>query len=148
MDPLMQELEKTAKLEQTEQPKPKSKTRLLIAGGLIAVVASAAGAYVHFRDRVSTDDAQVDAHVAPIAPEVGGNSSEIRVHDNQKVKAGAVLVRIDRRDSQAKVAQARAALAAAQSQAVGARVGVPLANLTTASGTSAAEAQVAAATAD
>jgi len=58
-----------------------------------------------------------------------------------------VLLRIDSRDYDAKVAHARAALAAAESQAAGARVGVPLTSSTTANATAAAEAQLAAATA-
>jgi len=133
-------------------PKPesrgKAKVWLLLAAGLALLVAIATAGYFHFRYRISTDDAQVDAHIAPIAPKISGNISEILVDDNQAVKAGQVLVRIDPRDYQAKVDQARAALAAAESQADGARIGVPLTNATTASGTSAAEAQLIAATAD
>jgi membrane fusion protein (multidrug efflux system) len=90
----------------------------------------------------------VDAHIAPIAPKISGSIQEILVDDNQAVKAGQVLLRIDPRDYQAKVDQARAALAAAESQAKGARVGVPLTDATTNSTTWAAEAQLAAASAD
>ena len=72
---------------------------------------------VHFGSRVSTDDAQVDAHIAPIGAKVGGNISEILVADNQVVKAGQVLLRIDPRDYQARLDQACAQLAAAESQA-------------------------------
>jgi membrane fusion protein, multidrug efflux system len=132
------------------EPKSKGRTRvwLLLAGGLAIAVALSVTAYLHFLGRISTDDAQVDAHIAPIAPKISGNISEILVDDNQAVRAGQVLLRIDPRDYQAKVDQARAALSAAESQAVGARVGVPLTNATTASGTSAAEARLAAATAE
>jgi membrane fusion protein, multidrug efflux system len=161
MDTLIEELEQTAKSEEmapakkldtnpNNAPRPRGKTtmRLLIAGGLFALAATGTVTYFHFGGRVSTDDAQVDAHIAPIAPKISGSVSEILVRDNQAVKAGQVLLRIDPRDYQAKVDQARAALAAAQSQAVGARASVPLTSATTASGTSAAEAQLAAAAAD
>jgi len=160
MDSLMKELEQSAKSSaittETEAPKTtkapqsgkKSKMRWMIVGGLVVIAAVATASYFHFRDRVSTDDAQVDAHIAPIAPKISGNISEILVNDNQAVKAGQVLLRIDPRDYQAKVAQARAALAASESQAVGAQAGVPLSNATTASATSVAEAQLAAASAD
>lgn len=134
--------------ERKSKPRGKSKGRLLIAGGLVVLVAVGTATYFHFAGRVSTDDAQVDAHIAPIAPRISGSVAEILVDDNQAVKAGQVLLRIDPRDYQAKVDQAHAALAAAQSQAVGARAGVPLTNATTASGTSAAEAQLAAASAE
>src|SRR5579872_554180 len=153
MDSLLEELEQTTtaapKGRQTtlSQP-PKPKTRLWIVGGLVLAAAAGTGVYAHFRGRVSTDDAQVDAHIAPIAPKISGSVAEILVDDNQAVKAGQVLLRIDPRDDQAKVDQARAALAAAESQAVGAREGVPLTNATTASSSAAAEAQLAAANAD
>jgi membrane fusion protein, multidrug efflux system len=120
----------------------------LISGGVVAIVAAGTGIYLHFQNRVSTDDAQVDAHNAPIAPKISGNIVEILVDDNQMVKAGQVLVRIDPRDYQAKVDQARAAVAVAQSQAVGANAGVPLADGSTASAVAAADSQVAAALAD
>ena len=155
MDTLIKDLEQSAKqADGTPQParraraQGKSKAWLWASAGLAAVIGISTAAYFHFRDRVSTDDAQVDAHIAPIAPKISGNISEILVDDNQSVKTGQVLLRIDPRDYQAKVDQARAALAAAQSQAVGARVGVPLTRATTASGTSAAEAQLTAANAE
>jgi len=120
----------------------------LIAGGALVAVAAATALYLHFQNRVSTDDAQVDAHNAPIAPKISGNIVGILVDDNQMVKAGQVLVRIDPRDYQAKVDQARAALAVAESQAVGAHAGVPLAEGSTASAVASAESQLAAALAD
>src|SRR5215469_17508854 len=123
---------------------PKTVGRLrafLIAGGVLAIATAGTGSYLHFQNRVSTDDAQVDAHNAPIAPKISGNIVEILVDDNQMVKAGQVLVRIDPRDYQAKVDQARAALAVAERQAAGARAGVPLADGATASAVAAAQSQ-------
>jgi len=130
-------------------PKPAGRLKaLLVTGGVLAIAAVGTGVYLHFQNRVSTDDAQVDAHNAPIAPNVSGNIVEILVDDNQMVKTGQVLVRIDPRDYQAKVDQARAALAVAESQSVGAHAGVPLADGSTASAVAAAESQLAAAMAD
>jgi membrane fusion protein (multidrug efflux system) len=154
MDTLIEELEATGKAapeidrnESSETPRRFGK-RLLIGGGLLVLVAAGSATYLYFRGRVSTDDAQVDAHIAPIAPKISGSIAEILVNDNEAVKTGQVLLRIDPRDYEAKVAQARAALAQAESQAAGARQNVPLTNATTASITSAAEAQLAAASAD
>jgi len=129
-------------------PSRKTMIRALVVGGLAVLIAVGIGAYAHFAGQVSTDDAQVDAHIAPIAAKISGSVAEILVSDNQPVKAGEVLLRIDPRDYQAKVAQARAALASAESQAAGARAGVPLTSSTTASATAAAEAQLARASAD
>ena len=117
---------------------------LLVLGGFVVVAAAAATAlYFHYRDQVSTDDAQVDAHLTSVAPKISGNVIEVPVEDNREVKAGQVLVRIDPRDYQARVDQARAALLQAESQARAAHVTVPLVDEVTKSGTSAANAQLA-----
>ena len=123
----------------------KARLRVVAGSTVLLLLLGAASAYAYFSRRVSTDDAQVDAHIAPIAAKIGGNVAEILVADNQLVHAGDVLLRVDPRDYQARVDQACASLAAAESQARGANAGVPLTSATTASGTSAATAQLAAA---
>ncbi len=117
---------------------PRFKRKVLGVVAAVAIVTASLLLYYH--NRVSTDDAQVDGHITPVASKVYGNVAEVLVNDNQQVKAGQVLVRIDARDYQAKVAQARAALALAESQAHAANVGVPWTQETTSSGTSGAEA--------
>jgi len=97
----------------------------------------------YYYNRVSTDDAEVDGHLVPMSSKIYGEIAEVRVDDNQPVKAGQVLVRIDPRDYQARVDQAKAALALAESQAQAAQVGVPLTQETTQSYTSSADAQLA-----
>ena len=49
-----------------------SRSRVLTYAGLGALVLAAAGtsAFVYYDGRVSTDDAQVDAHIAPVAPKM------------------------------------------------------------------------------
>ncbi len=64
------------------------------------------------------------------------------------MKAGQVLVRIDPRDYQARVDQASAGLAMAESESAGARANVPLTQHTTTSAVASAEGQAAAAAAD
>ena len=85
----------------------------------------------------------MDAHITAVAPKIPGNVLEVLVMDNQPVKAGDVLVRIDPRDYQARVDIARAALVQAQSQLHTAQTVVPLTNDTTQSGASGATAQLA-----
>jgi membrane fusion protein (multidrug efflux system) len=63
---------------------------------------------------ISTDDAYVDVHSAMISPKVSGYISDVPVNDNQSVKAGDVIARIDPRDYQTALDQARADVAAAQ----------------------------------
>jgi membrane fusion protein, multidrug efflux system len=124
------------------------KARRAIIAGAIFVAALGLGLYVYYSGRVSTDDAEVDGHIVPMASKIYGTVAEVLVHDNQPVKTGQVLVRIDPRDYQAKVDQARAALQAAESKARGANVSVPWTNELTLSGTSDASAQLAAAEAN
>jgi membrane fusion protein (multidrug efflux system) len=61
---------------------------------------------------VSTDNAQVEGHITPVLPRVGGYVAEVRVRENQEVRAGDTLVVLDDRDLRARLAQADAELAA------------------------------------
>ncbi|NTV74474.1 MAG: HlyD family secretion protein [Holophaga sp.] len=102
----------------TEQTPRKDRTRMvLMTAGVLAVLV-AGGMGWHYRDRVSTDDAQVDGHLVPVSCKVSGSVEKVLVQDNQAVKAGDVLVQLDPRDLQARVDQARAALAQAEAQVV------------------------------
>jgi membrane fusion protein (multidrug efflux system) len=91
--------------------------RLLLAGAaLIGVVAAGdlgSRYWTTGRFEVSTDDAYVKADTTVIAPKISGYLSEVLVSDNQTVKAGQALARIDARDYRVAVDQARADLAAA-----------------------------------
>src|SRR5438128_7293717 len=84
--------------------------RLAIVAGVVVFVA-VLGLFLYYRNRESTDDAQVDGHITPIASKIYGRVAEVLVDDNQPVKAGQVLVRIDPRDYQASLDQAKGALA-------------------------------------
>jgi membrane fusion protein (multidrug efflux system) len=58
----------------------------------------------------STNDAYVNGDVTPISPKISGYVAEVAVRDNQSVKAGDILFRIDDSDYRARVDQANAAL--------------------------------------
>ncbi|MBB6220984.1 HlyD family secretion protein [Rhizobium leguminosarum] len=62
----------------------------------------------------STDDAYVKADYTTVAPKVAGYIRQVLVNDNDPVKSGQVLARIDDRDFQAALSQARAAVKAAE----------------------------------
>lgn len=72
-------------------------------------------------DEQSTDDAFVSADFTVLSPKVGGIVREVLVEDNQAVKAGQLLARIDQRDYQAAVDAARAEVAGAEAQLANAR---------------------------
>jgi membrane fusion protein (multidrug efflux system) len=121
--------------------------RLLLIGGVV-LIAILVGLFLFYHNRESTDDAQVDGHITPIASKIYGRVAQVLVNDNQPVKAGQVLVKIDPRDYQASLDQAKAQLALAESDARSAGVDVPRTRENVASGTSSADAQLAGATAD
>jgi membrane fusion protein, multidrug efflux system len=62
----------------------------------------------------STDDAYVKADSTIIAPKVSGYIAEVLVSDNEPVKAGQLLARIDDRDFRTALAQAKADVAASE----------------------------------
>ncbi len=62
----------------------------------------------------TTDNAYVEADTVVVSPQVEGYVAEVLVDDNQRVQPGQVLVRLDTRELQAKLAEAEANLAALQ----------------------------------
>jgi membrane fusion protein (multidrug efflux system) len=119
---------------------PKLRRGLIIGG--VVLLGIVTGLFLYYHNRESTDDAQVDGHITPVASKVYGRVEQVLVNDNQEVKAGRVLVKIDPRDYQASLDQAKAALALAESDAQSAGVDVPRTRETVASGTSSADAQL------
>jgi membrane fusion protein, multidrug efflux system len=109
------------------EPAPAAKQKfnfrkMLMTGVAVAALAGAAwygwdywtvGQYL-----VSTDDAYVKADNTTIAPKVSGYLREVKVGDNEHVSAGQVLARIDERDFQVALDQARSDVAAAQAAIV------------------------------
>ena len=124
-----------------------SRVRLIIGALLLFVIGIAIWVWAT-AGRESTDDAQVDAHVTQIAARVPGTVVNVRVHDNQLVEAGTVLVELDPRDYQAALDQAKAQLALTETDAQSAGIDVPRTQLNTQSGTSSADAQLAGSQAD
>lgn len=121
--------------------------RLLAAAGAL-VLAGVIALLLYYHNRESTDDAQVDGHITPLASKVYGRVAQVLVDDNQAVKAGQVLVKIDPRDYQAALDQAKASLALAESEARSAGVDVPRTRENVASGNSSADAGLQGAVAD
>ncbi|HME21875.1 MAG TPA: HlyD family secretion protein [Acetobacteraceae bacterium] len=105
-------------------PKPgktKGRWRRALAAGAGVLALAAAGQlateyWTVGRFQVSTDDAYVQADNTTIAPKVSGYLSAVLVDDNQPVRAGQVLARIDDRDFKVALAQAKADVAAADAR--------------------------------
>jgi membrane fusion protein (multidrug efflux system) len=129
------------------QAPPKKRKLVLLVVGLaaLALVGFGARKWWFGRSHVTTDNAQVEGHITPVLARVGGYVTEVRVADNQKVKAGDTLAVLDDRDLLARFAQADAELTALQAAAGdGERVGQTEAQIAAArSGAAAATATVA-----
>jgi membrane fusion protein, multidrug efflux system len=109
--------------------------RWRIAAAVVAVVVIVGGIFwLRSRGRESTDDAQVDGRIMPIAARVGGTIVKVSVDNNQAVGGGTVLVQLDPRDYQVAVERAKAELADAAANASAARMGVPIARVETGAG--------------
>src|ERR1017187_616350 len=94
MPDVMDELSKSQKpvvaVPPAEEPR-RSPVKFIVLGMLVLALAAGAWAYFHFLARVSSDDAQVDAHITAIAPKIPGDVVEVLAKDNHPVKAGDIL---------------------------------------------------------
>jgi membrane fusion protein, multidrug efflux system len=70
--------------------------------------------YRYFETHVSTDDAYVDGTVGLVASRVAGTVLRLYVEENWRVKRGALLLTLDPRDYQVRVAAAEAQLSRAR----------------------------------
>jgi membrane fusion protein (multidrug efflux system) len=114
-----------------------------LAALLVLLAVAGIGAWLWITaGRESTGDAQVDAHVTPIAARVGGTVLKTHVLDNQQVEQGAVLVEIDQRDYQVALDRARADLAEAEAALNAAQTNIPVVSTQSVSGVTSARGSV------
>lgn len=102
--------------------------------GIIVVLVLISGVYLfwlHLSKFESTDDAQVDGQLYAISSRINGHVIEVKVDDEQQVKAGDVLVVLDPKDYEVAVAKARADLADAVATYQSSRTDVPITSVNT-----------------
>jgi membrane fusion protein (multidrug efflux system) len=108
----------------------------------IVVLLLAAGGFYYWTEMQkveSTDDAQIDGHIIAISPRVSGHVLEVLVEDEQVVKKGDVLVKLDPKDFEVAVAKAQADLQNATASLTTSQSDVPLTAMTTSSTLSGAQ---------
>ena len=98
-----------------------SRRTLIAIGVALAVAAAGIAAILAPVSSESTDDAYVGADATTVAPKVRGLVAEVLVRDNQTVRAGEPLIRIDAEEFDAKVANARAQISDAEAGVADAR---------------------------
>ncbi len=98
-------------------PKRRGMTRIVLMLSVpLLIVAGAAYAWLTSGRYISTDNAYVRQDMISISPDVSGRIVEVRVKENQPVKAGDILFRIDPVPYRIALAQADADLATAKVQ--------------------------------
>jgi membrane fusion protein, multidrug efflux system len=124
--------------KETEAPRrrlPRRGRSRLVRAMLFFIILAvlAAGSYYawkYFGTYESTDDAQIDGHINAISARINGYVAEVLVEDQQFVKAGDVLVRIDPKDFAVALSNAEADLAAAEATFISSRTDVPITTTT------------------
>ncbi|WP_337269616.1 HlyD family secretion protein [Oryzifoliimicrobium ureilyticus] len=102
--------------EQKEEKGGRSRRRKMLLFGGTALAAAAIATYIYWDNSShyeSTDDAFIAARQYAVTSRVAGYISDVAVTDNQHVKAGDVIARIDDRDYQTALEQSEAQVAAA-----------------------------------
>jgi len=104
-----------ANKQDAQDAKPsKLKTRLLMFSVPLAILLGAGGYFYATAGQVSTDNAYVQQDIVSISAEVGGRIVEVGVKENQQVKKGDLLFKIDPVPYKLALAEADAAIADAQ----------------------------------
>lgn len=106
-------MDETATSSELKPPRAKGPRRLWLGFLVLATVLVGAGLFYLWRQALlypSTDDAYLGAHVIDIGALVGGRIEEVLVAENQEVKAGAPLFRLDPRPFDYRIAAAQANL--------------------------------------
>ncbi len=123
-------------------PRRKRTIRFVILALLVVAAIVAIPVYAYYSVRESTDDAQVDGHVIPVSPRIAGTIISVLVNDNQPVKAGQELVRLDPADYQVAFQQAQAQLTSSQANTSESQENVPITSINTRSQVSTSLSQV------
>ncbi|SEU36618.1 HlyD family secretion protein [Stigmatella erecta] len=109
-----------------ERAKPKGRARIVLPVLLGVALVGGVLRFILTHGRESTDDAQVEGRIGNVAPRVAGQVLQVRVKDNQQVKAGDVLVELDSRDLEAKRQVAQADVLSAEAQLTSAQAQLSL----------------------
>ena len=122
--------------------KPRRGKRAYLILFVVAMVVATLWVAHHFwsKGKQSTDDAQIEADVVPLAARVGGVIKAAKVSDNQLVKAGDVLFEIDPSDLDVEVARTEAELLAAKAASDAAQTQIAIVSSTSTGGLSSAKA--------
>jgi membrane fusion protein (multidrug efflux system) len=119
-----------------------SRLKLIVLATAVVLVLGFAYWWFFLRGRVSTDDAYVHAFDAQIASRIPGTVQRILVDDNYPVKAGEILLELDKTDYEVAVKRAEATLAQTEADVRASEVAISLTDAQTQAQLQAAEASL------
>src|ERR1700709_823414 len=116
---------RTPAQKQADERKARRRKILIRLIFVLVLVIAAIGAFLYWfsiRDLIDTDDAYTEGRAVTIAPRIAGQVIALDVSDNQRVRKGDVLIRIDPRDYKTARDKTAAQLTQAQAQLSSARI--------------------------
>jgi membrane fusion protein, multidrug efflux system len=116
---------RTPAQKQADERKGRRRKILIRLIFVLVLVAAAIGAFLYWfsiRNLIDTDDAYTEGRAVTIAPRISGQVVALDVSDNQRVRKGDVLIRIDPRDYKTALDKTAAQLTQAQAQLSSARI--------------------------
>lgn len=104
--------------EVNQNPTPRNHRNLIAIGAVVCLIllAGCTRYMVWAHSHVQTDDAYLTGHLHEVSSRIAGTVTEVDIDDNQPVKAGQVLAKLDSQALQVQLDQAKAALVMAQRQ--------------------------------
>ncbi|GAA6620933.1 HlyD family secretion protein [Scytonema sp. NUACC26] len=112
---------------------PKVTIGLLLGTGAIASGVYGYRSWQFAQKYQVTDNAFISANIQPVTSRLSGIVTEIAINDNQMVSPGSVLVKLDPRDYEVSLSQAKASLELAKQQAAQVRENMKAVAITTVS---------------
>jgi membrane fusion protein (multidrug efflux system) len=104
------------------------RAKLILGVGAAVLLVALLVWFVRYQTRgkylESTDDAYIRADAVTVSPKISGYVEQVFVADNQDVKVGRPLVRVDARDYKAQTAQYQAQIDVAKADADNVRAGI------------------------
>ena len=104
-----QKIQNDDQVSEESAKKQRKPFKRYIAAVLVAIIIVAVGYFIHDAlNYQTTDDAYVETTTVQVAPKVSGQIIDVFITDNQKVKEGDLVAKIDPADYEVKLAQAEA----------------------------------------
>lgn len=99
------------------------KLSVIVGMVMISLIGGGIWWWIHYAGTVSTDDARVKGRIVSVSSRVSARIDELLVDEGDQVQAGQVIAKLDSKELEAQVAQAKANLATAQAKLAGIKTG-------------------------